>query len=104
MVTAASLPSFTATDDLKMYDGERSELARQVFAIEKHHRQLKQCYGVERAQVRTILAQKRHIALSLCAFMRLETYQLQIGISGTPLKQTLLESPFTCICRNQAFG
>ena len=31
-----------ATDDLKVEDGERSELVRQVFAIENYHRQLKQ--------------------------------------------------------------
>jgi len=35
-----------ATSDLTMLDWTRQELARQVFAIENYHRQLKQCGGV----------------------------------------------------------
>ena len=79
-----------ATDDLKMEDGERSELVRQVFAIENYHRQLKQCCGVERAQVRSANAQKCHIVLSLRAFVRLEAHRLQTGISGYAAKAGLI--------------
>ena len=79
-----------ATDDLKMEDGERSELARRVFAIENYHRQLKQCCGVERAQVRSAAAQKCHIVLSLRAFVRLEAHRLQTGISGYAAKANLV--------------
>ena len=79
-----------ATDDLKMEDGERRELVRQVFAIENYHRQLKQCCGVERAQVRSAQAQKCHIVLSLRAFVRLEAHRLQTGISGYAAKANLI--------------
>ena len=79
-----------ATDDLKMEDGERREWVRQVFAIENYHRQLKQCCGVERAQVRSANAQKCHIVLSLRAFVRLEAHRLQTGISGYAAKAGLI--------------
>ena len=79
-----------ATDDLKMEDGERSEWVRQVFAIENYHRALKQCCGVERAQVRSVQAQKCHIILSLRAFVRLEAHRLQTGISGYAAKAGLI--------------
>ena len=73
-----------------MEDGERRELVRQVFAIENYHRQLKQCCGIERAQVRSAKAQKCHILLSLRAFVRLEAYRLQTGISGYAAKANLI--------------
>ncbi len=79
-----------ATDDLKMEDGERRELVRQVFAIENYHRQLKQCCGVEKAQVRSAKAQKCHILLSLRAFVRLEAHRLLTGISGYAAKTNLI--------------
>ena len=79
-----------ATDDLKMEDSERREWVRQVFAIENYHRQLKQCCGVERAQVRSAKAQKCHILLSLRAFVRLEAYRLQTGISSYAAKASLI--------------
>lgn len=79
-----------ATDDLKMEDITRRELARQVFAIENYHRQLKQCCGIERAQVRSTQAQKCHILLSLRAFVRLEAHRLHTGISGYAAKANLI--------------
>lgn len=79
-----------ATDDLKMENGTRQELARQVFAIENYHRQLKQCCGIERAQVRKAQAQKCHILLSVRAFVRLEAHRLKTGISGYAAKAGLI--------------
>ncbi len=79
-----------ATSDLKMLDWTRQELARQVFAIENYHRQLKQCCGVERAQVRSSKAQTCHILLSLRAFVRLEAHRLQTGISGYAAKANII--------------
>jgi putative transposase len=73
-----------------MEDGERGELVRQVFAIENYHRQLKQCCGIERAQVRSAAAQKCHILLSLRAFVRLEAHRLKTGISGYAAKAGLI--------------
>ncbi len=79
-----------ATSDLKMMEITRDDLARQVFAIENYHRQLKQCCGIERAQVRSVQAQKCHILLSLRAFVRLEAHRLQTGISGYAAKANLI--------------
>jgi len=79
-----------ATDDLKLEDGERRELVRQVFAIENYHRHLKQCCGVERAVVRSAKAQKCHILLSLRALVRLEAHRLLTGISGYAAKTNLI--------------
>ena len=73
-----------------MQEVDRRDLSRQVFAIENYHRQLKQCCGVERAQVRSAQAQKCHIVLSLWAFVRLEAHRLQTGISGYAAKADLI--------------
>ena len=70
-----------ATSRLEMSQPERAELERQCFAIENYHRGLKQCCGVERAQVRAADAQKRHIILSVRAFVRLEAHRLHSGLS-----------------------
>ena len=79
-----------ATSDLRMTEITRMDLARQVFAIENYHRQLKQCCGIERAQVRSARAQKCHILLSLRAFVRLEAHRLRTGISGYAAKANLI--------------
>jgi len=79
-----------ATSDLRMEEITRQEMARQVFAIENYHRQLKQCCGIERAQVRSARAQKCHILLSLRALVRLEAHRLRTGISGYAAKANLI--------------
>ena len=79
-----------ATSDLEMTEATRQELSRRVFAIENYHRQLKQCCGIERAQVRSAQSQKCHILLSLRAFVRLEAHRLQTGISGYAAKASII--------------
>ena len=69
-----------------MTEPQRQELSRQCFAIENYHRALKQCCGVERAQVRKAEAQKYHILLSLRAYVRLEANRLKTGVSGYAAK------------------
>ena len=79
-----------ASSDPAMTETARADLARQVFAIENYHRQLKQCCGVERAQVRSAQAQKCHILLPLRAFVRLEAHRLRTGISGCAAKADII--------------
>lgn len=79
-----------ATSDLSMTPEQRQELPRQCFAIENYHRALKQCCGVERAQVRKAEAQKCHILLSLRAYVRLEANRLKTGMSGYAAKAALV--------------
>jgi putative transposase len=75
-----------ATSDLSLTETQRQELSRQCFAIENYHRALKQCCGVERAQVRKAEAQKCHILLSLRAYVCLEANRLKTGLSGYAAK------------------
>lgn len=91
---------YWATDDLKMEAGERREFSRQVFAIENYHHQLKQCCGVERAQVRSAKAQKCHIVLSLRAFVRLEANRWQTGLSGYAAKAGLIREALRLYLQN----
>ncbi len=89
-----------ATDDLKMTAGERPEFSRPGFAIENYHRALKQCCGVERAQVRSAQAQKCHIVLSLRAFVRLEAHRWQAGLSGYAAKAGLIREAIRLYLQN----
>jgi len=78
-----------ATSDLTMTEITRQEMARQVFAIENDQRRLKQCGGIERAQVRSeqvrsAQAQECHTLLSLRAL------RLQTGISGNAAKAGII--------------
>ena len=79
-----------ATSCLEMSAAQRDERERQVFAIENYHRGLKQCCGVERAQVRGARAQKRHITLALRAFVRLEVNRLRTGHSWYAAKTAIV--------------
>ena len=81
---------FWATSCLEMSAAQRDERERQVFAIENYHRGLKQCCGVERAQVRGAGAQKRHITLAVRAFVRLEVNRLRTGQSWYSAKTAIV--------------
>jgi hypothetical protein len=70
-----------ATSHLDMSLEQFEVYAQQAWTIETYHRAIKQTVGIEKAQVRPSLAQRNHILLSLRAFLRLETYRLQSGIS-----------------------
>jgi hypothetical protein len=81
---------YWATDDLAMSETQRQTLEQQAWAIEAYHRGLKQCCGVERAQVRKADEQKRHIFLSVRAFVRLEAHRLRTGISWYEAKTAIV--------------
>lgn len=72
---------YWAASDLDMLEEKRKALEKQGWGIETYHRVVKQCCGVEKAQVRSAAAQKRHILLALRSFVRLEARRLQTGIS-----------------------
>ncbi len=73
---------YWATNDLTMREAKRKELEKAGWGIEIYHRGLKQCTGVERAQVRKAVSILRHVLLALRAFLRLEVYRLRTGVSG----------------------
>lgn len=58
--------------------------------IEVYHRGLKQCCGVERAQLRKADAIIKHLLLALQAFLRLEVYRLRTGLSWYEAKLVIL--------------
>lgn len=72
---------YWATNDLDLSATTRDEVAAQAWAIESYHRGLKQCCGVERAQVRSATAQQNHIVFAVRAFVRLEVHRLATGVS-----------------------
>jgi putative transposase len=70
-----------ATSQLDMSLEQFELYAQQAWTIETYHRAIKQTLGIEKAQLRSSLAQRNHILLALRAFLRLETYRLQSGLS-----------------------
>jgi len=87
---------YWATSDMEMTEAHRQELERQCFAIENYHRGLKQCCGIERAQVRKAIAQHNHILLALRAFVRLELNRLHTGLSWYEAKAHIIRDAIRC--------
>ena len=84
--------AYWASSDLNLTPARRQELALQAWAIEDYHRGLKQCCGVERAQVRSARAQIAHIGFALRAFLRLEYHRLHTGLSWYAAKAAIVRS------------
>lgn len=81
---------YWATDEVGMSQAQREELGKQGWGSKVYHRVIKQCCGVERAQVRKAEAQRGHILLSLRAFLRLEAHRLSTGMSWYEAKQAII--------------
>jgi len=79
-----------ATNHLEMSEEERARLARQGWGIEAYHRGLRQCCGVEKAQVRKAVAMLNHLLLAIRAFLRLELYRLKTGVSWYEAKTAIV--------------
>lgn len=72
---------FWATNDLHMHLESLADYVARLWHIEEYHRSLKQFCGIEHAQHRSAVAQRNHIGFALRAFLRLEYYRLQSGVS-----------------------
>jgi len=81
---------YWATNDLGMGELQRLQFAEFGWAIEEYHRGLKQCCGVERAQVRSSRAQRNHVGLAIRAFLRLEVHMWTTGISWYEAKAAIV--------------
>jgi len=79
-----------ATGDLGMAEEERRMLSSHGWGIETYHRGIKQCCGIERAQVRGAVAQLNHLACSIRAFIRLEVNRLRTGVSWYEVKASIV--------------
>lgn len=79
-----------ATNELDMTMQRLEQLKKQAWSIESYHRGIKQCCGIEKAQVRSASAQVRHISFSIRAFVRLEVHRLKTGVSWYEAKTAII--------------
>ena len=84
-------------------EADRAPLAALSWGVEQYHRGLKQCCGVEKAQVRAARAQRNHIGCALRAFLRLETQRLQTGRSWYEAKKQLLRDAIRTYLANPVY-
>ena len=92
-----------ATSDLDMDTGVRSTLGLRGWAVEEYHRGIKQCCGVEKAQVRGAVAQLNHICCSIRAFIRLEVNRLKNGVSWYEAKLSIVRDAIRTYLTNPTF-
>ena len=81
---------YWATDDIEMGKEKSEELSSAAWGIEEYHRGIKQCCGIERAQVRNAKSILSHVQLSIRAFIRLEIHRLQTGVSWYEAKISII--------------
>jgi putative transposase len=72
---------YWATNELDMDEQKREDIGNKSWKIEEYHRGIKQFCGVEKCQSRKQESQRKHIMLSLRAFLRLEVQRIRNGIS-----------------------
>jgi hypothetical protein len=92
-----------ATDDLSMSETARQELEVLGWQIETYHRGIKQCCGIERAQVRKADAQKRHLLLALRAFLRLEAHRVKTKQSWYDAKLSIVRDAIRSYLADPSF-
>ncbi len=73
-----------------MSELHRLQWAEFEWSIEEYHRGLKQCCGVEKAQVRSSRSQRNHIGLAIRAFLRQEMHWFNAGISWYESKVSIV--------------
>lgn len=80
---------YWATKDLNMSPLKRQQWPEFEWSIKEYHRDLKQCCGVEKAQVRSAGAQRNHIGLAIRAFLRLNLHWFHRASVGMSLNSAL---------------
>ena len=83
---------YWATNDLSMDALERLKFGEWEWSIEDYHRGLKQCCGVDRAQVRSSGGQRTHIGCAIRAFLRFEEHFHTTGVSWYEAKRSIVRS------------
>jgi putative transposase len=94
---------YWATDDLEMNEVKSHELSSTSWGIEEYHRGIKQCCGVERAQVRNARAILSHIQMSIRAFIRLELHRLTTGMSWYEAKISVIRGAVRSYLKHPIF-
>lgn len=104
IVTPDGDVEYWATNDLALDELQRLRLAEFIWTIENYHRGIKQFCGVEKAQFRSTVAQRNHIALALRAFLRLERYAYIMGISWFEAKTAIIRHAVTAYLANPIYS
>ena len=81
---------YWATSELLRSMELRATTARQAWAIETYHRDLKQFCGVERCMVRGERAQRNHIGWALRTYLRLIWHEMNTGASRFTTKMDII--------------
>jgi hypothetical protein len=92
-----------ASSEAELSEAERALLAALAWGIEHYHRGLKQCCGIEKAQVRAATAQRNHITCALRAFLRLERQRWLSACSWYETKKQLLRQAIRTYLRNPLY-
>jgi putative transposase len=95
LVTTDGDIEYWATNDLNLNELQRLHFTEFIWMIESYHRAIKQCCGIEKAQVRSAIAQRNHISLALRAFLRLERVAFVSGVSWYELKTEIIRRAVT---------
>lgn len=104
LVTTDGDIEYWATNDLSMTELLRLSFTEFIWTIEAFHRAIKQCCGIEKAQVRSAVAQRNHIALALRAFLRLERVSFVSGSSWYELKTRIIRQAVTAYLAHPAYS
>jgi putative transposase len=80
---------------LEKHELKHLHYAECIWAIESYHHGIKQSCGIERAQVRSAVAQRNHISLALRAFLRPERFAFVFGISWYETKTAIIRRAVT---------
>ena len=102
-ISAKGDVEYWATDDFEMKQTKSEELSSTAWGIEEYHRGIKQCCGVERAQVRNARAILSHIQLSIRAFIRLELHRLTTGMSWYEAKISVIRGAVRSYLKHPIF-
>ena len=94
---------YWASSEAQLREGDRAPLAALSWGIEQYHRGLKQCCGVEKAQVRAARAQRNYTGCALRAFLRLEAHRLQTGRNWYEAKKQLLQEAIRTYLANPVY-
>lgn len=81
---------YLATNDLSLSAPDVRMASARRWQIEEYHRGAKQATGIERCPARNQRAQRNHIFCSILAFLALEKWRLETGVSWYEAKQQLI--------------
>lgn len=81
---------YLATNDRSLSSPDVRMAHVRRWKIEEYHRGAKQVTGLEKCQARNQRAQRNHILCSILAFLALEKWRLETGVSWYEAKQQLI--------------